>query len=105
VPDVPDRVLVACCCAAARRGLGALVASPDRDRLAPAREVLGELVLAVTPALAAAGDDRVVRDLLADRLRRGSGAEQQRALWRSSPRDVVVQTLAALSAELQPGVW
>jgi hypothetical protein len=46
-----------------------------------------------------------VRDLLADRLRRGSGAEQQRALWRSSPRDVVVQTLAALSAELQPGVW
>jgi glutamate---cysteine ligase / carboxylate-amine ligase len=99
--DVPDRVLGGGAWAAARRGLTALVVSPRRARLAPAREVVDELMIAVAPALEAAGDACLLSDLLADRLRRGSGAERQRALWRLGPREVFVQALANLCAGVE----
>ena len=67
-PEVPDRVLVAVARAAARRGMAALVVSPGRAGLAPAGEVLDELMTAVEPALERSGDTCHLSDLLADRL-------------------------------------
>jgi carboxylate-amine ligase len=100
--DVPDRVLADVARDAAQRGLGALVVSPRRACLAPAGEVLDELMTAVAPALEATGDADLVSDLLADRLRRGSGAERQRALWRLGRREAFVQALANLCAGVDP---
>jgi carboxylate-amine ligase len=51
----------------------------------------------VAPALDAAGDRRLVETLLAARLRRGSGADRQRALW-SRGRSAAVQALADMTA-------
>jgi carboxylate-amine ligase len=53
---------------------------------------------AVAPALEETGDADLLGDLLADRLRRGSGAERQRALWRMGRREAFVQALANLCA-------
>jgi glutamate---cysteine ligase / carboxylate-amine ligase len=105
VLDVPDRVLAAVTCAAARRGLSALVVAPDRGHLAPAREVVDQLMTRIAPALQASGDDGLLGDLLGERLRRGSGAERQRALWRLGRRDRFVQALANLSAGLDTGFY
>ena len=96
--DVPDAVLAAAAVAAARTGLAALVVSPGEAALAPAGQVLDELMTAVGPALEATGDAGLLGDLLADRLRRGSGAERQRALWRMGRPDAFVQALANLCA-------
>jgi carboxylate-amine ligase len=98
-PVVPDRPLVAAAYAAARHGLDGVVVDPVSGSFTPARAVLPGLLTAFGPALDAAGDLRLVRTLLADRLRRGSGAERQRALWRRGPR-AAVQALADLSADL-----
>jgi carboxylate-amine ligase len=106
--EVPPRVLGAVGEAAARRGLTAQVLSPATGRPAPAREVLDELMVAVTPALEAAGDADLIGDLLAERLRGGSGADRQRTLWRVSRRAVLVQALAngcaGVGPALLPGV-
>jgi len=96
--DVPDGVLAAAAVAAARTGLAALVVSPGEARLAPAGQVVDELMTAVAPALEATGDADLLGDLLADRLRRGSGAERQRALWRMGRPEAFVQALANLCA-------
>jgi carboxylate-amine ligase len=100
--DVPDGVLADVAGAAAQRGLAALVVSPGRACLAPAGEVLDELMTAVAPALEATGDADLLSDLLADRLRRGSGAERQRALWRLGRQEAFVQALANLCAGVDP---
>jgi glutamate---cysteine ligase / carboxylate-amine ligase len=81
-PDVPDRLLMAAALAAARRGSAA---------------DLPELMARFAPALDEAGDRPLVDGLLAARLRGGSGAERQRALWRAAPRAAFVQGLAALT--------
>jgi glutamate---cysteine ligase / carboxylate-amine ligase len=101
-PEVPDHVLVAVARAAARQGMVALVVSPGHARLAPAGEVLDELVTAVAPVLEDSGDALLVSELLADRLRRGSGAERQRALWRLGRPEAFVQALANLCAGVDP---
>jgi carboxylate-amine ligase len=101
-PELPDRVLAAAARAAARHGMAALVVSPGRDGLAPAGEVLDELMTAVAPVLEDSGDARLLSDLLADRLRRGSGAQRQRALWRHGCPEAFVQALANLCAGVGP---
>ena len=98
MPDLPDRLLVAGAYAAARRGPAAMVVDPLRQGWAPAGVVLADLVDRLTPALDAADDGDVVRTLLAARLRRGSGADRQRALWRQGDKRTFVQTLANICA-------
>jgi carboxylate-amine ligase len=98
-PRTPDRSLVGAACAAAHRGLAGVVVDPGGGGWTPVRAVLPELMAAFGPALDAAGDRRLVETLLATRLRRGSGADRQRALWCRGPR-AAVQALADLTADL-----
>jgi carboxylate-amine ligase len=98
-PAVADRSLVGSAYAAAHRGLAAVVVDPVGGGWTPVRAVLPELMAAFGPALDAAGDRRLVETLLAARLRRGSGAHRQRALWCRGPR-AAVQALADLTADL-----
>jgi carboxylate-amine ligase len=97
-PAVPDRSLVGSAYAAAHRGLAAVVLDPAGGGWTPVRAVLPELMAAFGPALDTAGDRRLVETLLAARLRRGSGADRQRALWCQGPR-AAVQALADLTAD------
>jgi carboxylate-amine ligase len=97
-PDVPRPVVAASAWAAARWGLGAFVVDPLRGGSAPAGVVLAGLVSTVAPALEAAGDLPMVTALLQERLRRGSGADRQRALRRRCDRPALVQTLANICA-------
>lgn len=101
-PEIPAHVLVAVAGAAARQGMAALIVSPGRACPAPAGEVLDELVRAVAPALENSGDALLVSELMADRLRRGSGAERQRALWEIGRPEAFVQALANLCAGVGP---
>jgi len=97
-PRTPDRSLVGSAYAAAHRGLAAVVVDPAGGGWTSVRAVLPELMAAFGPALDAAGDRRLVETLLAARLRRGSGADRQRALWCRGPR-AAVQALADLTAD------
>jgi glutamate---cysteine ligase / carboxylate-amine ligase len=99
-PPIPDRPLVAGAYAAARHGLAAVVLDPEGGGWTPVRAVLPRLLAAFGPALEASGDRQLVETLLAARLRRGSGADRQRALWRRGPH-AAVQALADLSADLE----
>jgi glutamate---cysteine ligase / carboxylate-amine ligase len=99
-PPIPDRPLVAGAYAAARHGLAAVVLDPEGGGWTPVRAVLPRLLAAFGPALDASGDRQLVETLLAARLRRGSGADRQRALWRRGPH-AAVQALADLSADLE----
>jgi glutamate---cysteine ligase / carboxylate-amine ligase len=96
----PDRVLVGAALDAARHGAGALVVSPLTGRTATALEALDDLLSVITPAAEAQGEAALIRELLVDRLRRGSGADRQRALWASGPRPAFVQAMANVTAEL-----
>ena len=98
-PTTSDRSLVGSAYAAAHRGLSAVVVDPAGGGWTPVRAVLPELMAAFGPALDAAGDRRLVETLLAARLRRGSGADRQRALWCRGPR-AAVRALADLTADL-----
>ena len=64
------------------------------------RAVLPELLTWFAPALDAAGDRHLVDSLLAARLRRGSGCDRQRELWRQGPGGFV-QALANLGAGIE----
>jgi glutamate---cysteine ligase / carboxylate-amine ligase len=95
---VPDRAVTRAAFAAARRGLAATLVSPVSGRAAPALEVLDELLAVIAPAAEAAGDGPLLRALLAERLRRGSGAERQLSLWCAGRPEALVQGLAGVSA-------
>ena len=101
-PEISDRVLLAAARAAARHGMEASVVSPGRGGPASARTVLDELMTAVAPALEQFCDADRVDDLMADRMRRGSGAERQLALWELGRPETFVQALANLSAGVGP---
>ena len=98
LPAGTDRQVMAAATAAARHGMSAVVLDPQLGGWARASEVLPRLLDAVAPALAASGDRAQVAALLAARLRRGSGSDQQRGLWRRGPRARFVQALANLGA-------
>jgi carboxylate-amine ligase len=97
--DLPDRPLIAGAVAAAHRGLSAVVVDPLSGDWRPVDALLPELMTVFRRALDAAGDRRLVESLLAARLRRGSGADRQRALWSGGPR-AAVRALADLTADL-----
>jgi carboxylate-amine ligase len=97
---VPDRGVTGASFAAARHGLAAVVVSPLTGRPTAARRVLDELMSVLAPAAEAGGDGSLIRDLLTERIRQGSGAERQLALWRAGPRQAFVQALANVSAGL-----
>ncbi|WP_433506668.1 carboxylate-amine ligase [Pseudonocardia halophobica] len=80
---------------AARSGVAADLVDPLTWKPAPARTVLDRLVAHVRGALDDAGDLPLVADLLDAVLRRGTGAERQRAVFRSTGdlRAVVLDAL------------
>jgi carboxylate-amine ligase len=101
-PSVADRPLVAAAYAAARRGLSGVVVDPWRGGWSHADAVLQELMSWCAPALEVSGDRELIETLLAARLASGSGADRQRALWRSASRPAAVQALANVAAGLHP---
>ena len=96
----PDRVLVGAALDAARHGAAALVVSPLTGRTATALEALDDLVTVITPAAEAQGEAALIRELLVNRLRRGSGAGRQLSLWSSGRRPAFVQAMANVTAGL-----
>ena len=86
-PRLDDQVLAAGVWSAARYGLGGVGVHPVRASRVPATELLDELIVRVAPALAEVGDLAAARELFAGVLRRGTGAERQRAV--GEPFDVV----------------
>ena len=96
-PPLDDQVLAAAVWSAARYGLGGVGVHPVRACQVPATELLDELIVRVAPALAATGDLAAARELFAGVLRRGTGAERQRAV--GEPRDVVRLLAIGLSYE------
>jgi carboxylate-amine ligase len=102
MPPTTDRLLVGTWFSAARRGLSAVVLDPWLGGWVPARAVLPGMMTAFAPALDVSGDRALIEKLLAARLRRGSGADRQRALWRRGSRAAFVQGAANLAAGLDP---
>ncbi|RJK96115.1 carboxylate-amine ligase [Vallicoccus soli] len=93
-PEVPAELLRAATFAASRHGLSGRLWHPGDRALRPAHEVVAALVARCRPALAAAGDDVAVEEEVARLLRDGTGAERQRAAWRSGGLDGVLGLLA-----------
>jgi carboxylate-amine ligase len=83
-PDVRSEVVRVAGWRAARSGLGGDLVSPWTGRPAPAADVVADLLEHVRPALVDAGDGERVSAGVADVLRRGTGADQQRRVHRES---------------------
>lgn len=98
-PAVTDRQLMAAAYAAARRGLHAVVVDPWLGEWVPASVVLSRLLNVLAPMLEASGDGPLVETMLAARLRRGSGADRQRALWRRGRGAPFVQAMSTLGVD------
>ena len=81
MPDVRTDLLRVTGWRAARSGPTGDLVNTRTGRPAPAAAVLGDLVDHVRPALVAHGDERTVDDGVAEVLRRGNGAQQQRAVY------------------------
>lgn len=80
-PDpVPTEVLRLAAWRAGRSGMGGELVRPSTWAPAPARQVVDDLGAHVEPALSAAGDLDVVTGLLDAVVRRGTGADRQRAV-------------------------
>jgi glutamate---cysteine ligase / carboxylate-amine ligase len=81
---------------ASRSGLDGQLVGPMTHRPAGARDVLGELLEHVRPALTDAGDFAIVAGLLDDVLDRGNGARVQRQAYRRNGQalDVVREAIA-----------
>ncbi|NEK85777.1 YbdK family carboxylate-amine ligase [Blastococcus saxobsidens] len=77
-PDMRPEVLRLAAWRAGRSGLADDLVHPRTGRPAPAADVLGDLLEHVRPALADAGDERVVDGGLTALLARGTGADLQR---------------------------
>ena len=96
VAPVPARWLGDACSAAARRGLDGRLLDPQRGTRVPGWAALEALVECVMPALDGAGDQDAVRQLLPERMARGSGTAAQRTLLRrGTDRSGFVAALAA----------
>jgi carboxylate-amine ligase len=79
-PDVRTELVRLAGWRAARSGLGSDLVDPRTGAPAPAADVLSALVELLRPALAEAGDEKLVDAGVAEVLRRGSGAVLQRAV-------------------------
>ncbi len=80
-PDVRTELVRAAGWRAGRSGTTGDLVDPRTGHPAPAAEVVGALVAHVQPALADAGDLAAVQRGVADVLRRGTGADLQRAVF------------------------
>jgi carboxylate-amine ligase len=94
-PAVGVQILRVASWRAGRSGLGGDLVHPHTGRPAPAAVVLAALLDHVRPALAAAGDLEVVSDGLDALLRRGTGADLQRRVYRATG-DLGAVVLAAV---------
>jgi carboxylate-amine ligase len=84
---------------AGRYGVGADLLDPRTLRPRPAADVIADLVDFVRPALAAAGDEALVEYGVGEVLRRGNGADRQRAVFRRTGQLVdVVADLARVTS-------
>lgn len=96
VPDVRTEVLRVATWRAARSGLNGDLVHPPTGRPAPAAEVLAALAEHVRPALADAGDERLVDEGLTALLRRGTGADLQRRVHAQTGDPAAVVRAAVL---------
>lgn len=97
--DVPTALLRLATWQAGRDGVDGSLLDPRTNLPRHAREVLAEMVDRVRPALRASGDDELVDERLAYVLRRGTGANRQRAvLQRTGDLAEVVADLARVTA-------
>jgi carboxylate-amine ligase len=97
-PDVRGEIIRLAAWRAGRSGITGELVHPRTGRPAPAADVVGALLAAVRPALADAGDERRVEAGLGEILRRGTGAQWQRAtLRRTGDPAAVVREAVALS--------
>jgi carboxylate-amine ligase len=98
--DLPVPVLRSASWRASRHGMGEQLFDPSTGALAPAWDVVDRLVSHVRPALVRNGDLDVVRRGLDVVRRRGTGADRQRAAWRSGSTlaQVLVSSAAAESS-------
>ncbi|MEU8895585.1 glutamate--cysteine ligase [Nocardia sp. NPDC048505] len=99
-PPVAADVLRAAYWKAARTGLDGDAVAPVDGRILPTRELLGELLDYVSPALDALGDHPFVTATVAAVLERGNGAiRQRRAFRRRGSVEDVVSELADATLE------
>lgn len=96
VPHVRTDMLRAATWRASRCGVADQLVHPVTAELAPAREVIDDLVRHVQPALEAAGDQERVGQLVERLLGGGGGADRQRAVHTASGGD-----LGAVVADLR----
>lgn len=82
-PDVPAELLRAAYWKAARSGMEGDVVAPVDGRVLPARDLLGELLDVIDPALTELGDREFVADEVDALLARGNGAARQRRAFGS----------------------
>lgn len=100
VPAVRSEILRLAAWRAGRSGLTGDLVHPLTGRPAPAADVLGVLLDTARPALRDAGDEQRVEDGVREALRRGTGAELQRAVHRRTGdlaavvREAVALTIA-----------
>ena len=80
---------------AARSGLQGDLADPVTARPVPAGQLIGELLAGLRPALEAAGDWALVRELARSAVARGGAAARQRAACGRGGLRGVVDTLIA----------
>ncbi|MDP9393090.1 MAG: glutamate--cysteine ligase [Actinomycetota bacterium] len=92
-PDVPVEVLRGASWVASRHGIRGLLVDPDALEARPAREVLAGLRRHVAEALERTGDGDEVDDGLARVVRRGTGADAQRAAFARGGADAVLETV------------
>ncbi|HEY4614317.1 MAG TPA: glutamate--cysteine ligase [Citricoccus sp.] len=100
VPGLPASILQAWSWVASRYGVEDRLVDPTTGTPAPAGDVLARLLDLVRPVLAEYGEEQQVETVVADILRRGTGARRQRQAYaaRHEPRDVIADALAATHA-------
>jgi glutamate---cysteine ligase / carboxylate-amine ligase len=99
IPEVPTDLLRLAMWRAGHDGVDGSLLDVPTARPRPALDVIGDLLLHVTPALAKAGDLEFVERQLAAVIRRGSGARRQRELGARGDLGVVVADLARTTVE------
>ncbi|MCV2489104.1 glutamate--cysteine ligase [Geodermatophilus sp. YIM 151500] len=102
-PDAPGELLRLASWRAGRSGLTGDLVHPVTGRPAPAADVLAALVEHVRPALADAGDERLVTRGVGVLLHRGTGADLQRRVFRETGDPAAVVRAAVAVTAGQPG--
>jgi carboxylate-amine ligase len=101
VPPLRSEVLRLAAWRAERSGITGDLVHPLRGTPAPAADVVADLLDHVRAALADAGDERRVTDGVAAILRRGTGAQRQRAVH-AATGDLAAVVRACASATVEP---